>query len=51
MDLDAEGMPVQARALVAFRHIREAVGGFEGEDFEDIHPRIVQLGPIRTRRQ
>lgn len=37
MDLDAEGMAMEARALVARRHVGQPVGGFEGEDLEDIH--------------
>jgi hypothetical protein len=28
---------MQAAALVAFRHVGQAVGGFEGEFFEDFH--------------
>ena len=39
VDLDPERMPVQARALVAFGHVRQPVGGLEGEDLEDIHAR------------
>lgn len=37
MDLDPKGVPVQARALVTRRHVRQAVRSFEGENFEDIH--------------
>lgn len=43
MQLNPERMPMQPRALVAFRHIGQPVCGFEGENFEDIHQRIVQL--------
>src|SRR5690606_6632554 len=35
--LDAERVPVQARALVALGHVGEAVRGFDGEDLEDVH--------------
>src|SRR6185312_12960810 len=37
VDLDAEGMAMQARALVAGRDVGKTVGGFEGEGFEDVH--------------
>jgi hypothetical protein len=39
---------MQARAFVAFRHIGESVGGFEGEDFEDLHRRIVQRSEMHS---
>jgi len=45
MDLDAERMTVQARALVARRHVRKAVGRFDMEFFEDMHPRILARRP------
>ena len=37
VDFDPETVTVQARALVALRNVGQAVRGFEGEDFEDIH--------------
>ena len=40
---------MQARALVAGRHVGKAVGGFEGEGFEDVHRRIVALATIGAR--
>ena len=39
-----EGVAVQARALVARRHVGEVVSGLEGKDFEDFHGRIVAVG-------
>ena len=30
-------MPVQVRAFMAFRYVRQAVCGFQGEDLEDVH--------------
>ena len=47
MDLDAERMSVQARALVARRHVRKAVSRFDMEFFEDMHPRILARRPCR----
>ncbi len=38
-----ERVAVQARALVARRHIGEVVSGLEGKDFEDFHGRIVAV--------
>jgi len=34
---DAEAVAVETAALVVRRDVREAVGGFEGEFFEDVH--------------
>lgn len=49
MHLDAEGVAMQARALVTSWHVGKAMRGFEGEDFEDIHPAILQTAQA-TRR-
>jgi len=38
-------MPVQARAFVARRDVREAMGGLDHEDFEDFHAPIVDVRP------
>lgn len=51
MQFDAERMPVQSRAFVAFRHIGKPVRGLQGEDLEDIHRRIVQRAPKATHRR
>src|SRR5690606_11467658 len=37
VQLDPERVPVQARALVPFGHVRQAVRGLQGEDLEDVH--------------
>jgi len=37
MDFDAERMPVQARAFVPGRNVRQAVRGFDLESLEDMH--------------
>lgn len=37
VDFHAERMTVQTRALVARRHVRQAMGGLDREDFEDMH--------------
>ena len=37
VQLDAKGMPMQARALVPRRHIRQAMSGFDGEGAKDLH--------------
>lgn len=47
MNLDTERMTVQARALVARRHVRKAVSRFDMEFFEDMHARILARGPKR----
>ena len=44
---DAEGMAVQARALVACRDIRQPVGRFDGKDAKDFH-RNAQATFFRT---
>jgi hypothetical protein len=41
MNLDAERMAVQPRALVARRHVRKAVRRLDMEFFEDMHARIL----------
>lgn len=43
VDLDTEGMPVQSRAFMAQRHVRESMGRFDVEDFEDMHGAILPL--------
>ena len=43
MQLYPERMAVQAGALMAFRHIRQAVGGFEREGLEDVHGMRLRL--------
>jgi len=37
VDLDAEGMAMQARALVAGRHVGEPMRRLELKHFEDMH--------------
>jgi hypothetical protein len=37
MHLDPERMPVQAVALVIFRHIGQSMRGFDLKGFEDFH--------------
>src|SRR5690554_1087725 len=37
MDLDAEGVAMQAGALVALGHVRQPVRRLDGEDLEDVH--------------
>ena len=37
VQLDAKRMAMQARALVAGRDVRQAMGGFDGEDSENVH--------------
>src|SRR3546814_3900259 len=44
MQLDHERMPVQPRALVARRHVRQPVRGFDGEGLEDVHGRHSTAG-------
>ena len=41
VQFDAKRMSVQARALVALGHVREAVGGLNRENLENIHVPIV----------
>ena len=49
MDFDPEGMTMNAGALVAFRHVRQAVRRLDLENPENIHGRIVPPGhPIRN---
>lgn len=46
MELDAERMPMQTRALVARRDVRQPVRGFKGEDFENVHGLALRIaGP------
>lgn len=46
MQFDLERMPVQARAFVAWRYIRQPVRGLESENFENIHIRIVTVARV-----
>lgn len=46
MDLDAERMAVQARALVACRHVRQPMRGFDAENLEDVHALGVGLADV-----
>lgn len=40
---DTEAVAVEAAALVVRRDVREAVGGLEGEFFEDLHTPLCNL--------
>ena len=40
VQLDAERVTMEPPALVAFRHVRKQVGGFEGEQLGDLHYRL-----------
>src|SRR3546814_4664113 len=44
MQLDHERMPVQPRAFVARRHVRQPVRGLDGEGLEDVHGRHSTAG-------
>ena len=45
VDFDTEGMAMQARALVPLGHVRQAVGGFDLENFEDMHAGMLPAPP------
>ncbi len=47
MDFDAKRMTVQPRALVPFRHVGQAMSGFDLENLEDMHAAIL-TGQTRT---
>ena len=49
VDLDFERVAVQARALMPFGHIRQAVSCLEVEDFEDMHLYILALSTALIR--
>jgi len=49
MDFYAEGMPVQARALVSWRHVGQPVCGLDVKNLEDVHVRIVHTGKFVRR--
>jgi len=48
VQFDSEGMAMQPRTLVTLGHVRQAVGGFEGEDFENVHPAILVEREVPT---
>jgi hypothetical protein len=43
MQFDPKRMTMQARAFVASRNIRQAVGGFEGKNLENSHDASLHL--------
>ena len=45
MQLDPEGMPVQARAFVPLRDVGQPVRGLQSEALEDVHARILLNAP------
>lgn len=49
VQLDSEGMTVQARAFVSGRNIGQPVRRFEGEDFENVHGLALRIGLCRTQ--
>lgn len=49
VQLDTEGMTVQARAFVSGRNIGQPVRRFEGEDFENVHRWALRIGLCRTQ--
>jgi hypothetical protein len=51
MDFYPEGMPVQASAFMTCRNIRQAMRGFHGKDFENIHWRIIDEVPDSGKTQ
>jgi len=47
VNFDTEGMTMQPRAFVPLGHVRQTMGGFDLENFEDMHAAMLPA-PART---